>query len=93
LFGFVISHSSYFDYTLYRATSSGVAGMVQLVQGDFMKLPFADNTFDGCFAIESTCHAPDRTGVYSEIFRVLKVENGKLCHFCFILSESFFFLF
>jgi len=48
--------------------------MVQLVQGDFMKLPFADNTFDGCFAIESTCHAPDRTGVYSEIFRVLKVE-------------------
>jgi sterol 24-C-methyltransferase len=49
--------------------------MVQLVQGDFMKLPFPDNSFDACFAIESTCHAPDRAGVYSEILRVLKVPR------------------
>ena len=40
----------------------GCSDMVKLVQADFMKLPFPDNSFDGVFAIESTCHAPDRTG-------------------------------
>jgi len=48
------------------------ADKVNLVQGDFMKLPFPDNHFDGVYAIEATCHAPDRKGVYSEILRVLK---------------------
>lgn len=48
------------------------AGQVQVIQGDFMKLPFEDNSFDGVYAIEATCHAPDRVGVYSEILRVLK---------------------
>ena len=37
-----------------------------------MKLPFADNSFDAVYAIEATCHAPDRVKVYSEILRVLK---------------------
>lgn len=32
-------------------------------QGDFMKLPFPENHFDGVYAIEATCHAPDRTKV------------------------------
>ena len=50
----------------------GASDRVTLVQGDFMKLPFPDNHFDGVYAIEATCHAPDRMGVYSEIFRVLK---------------------
>merc|ERR1712072_1465224 len=50
----------------------GMSDSVELVQGDFMKLPFPDNHFDGCYAIEATCHAPDRVGVYSEILRVLK---------------------
>merc|ERR1711998_247691 len=50
----------------------GASDRVNLVQGDFMKLPFPDNSFDGVYAIEATCHAPDRVGVYSEIFRVLK---------------------
>jgi SAM-dependent methyltransferase len=25
-------------------------------QGDFMKMPFADGTFDGAYSIEATCH-------------------------------------
>ena len=48
------------------------------VKGDFMAQPFEDNTFDGVYAIEATVHAPDRTGCYAEIFRVLK--PGKI--FC-----------
>ncbi|KAJ4971147.1 hypothetical protein NE237_004246 [Protea cynaroides] len=42
------------------------------MQADFMKMPFADNTFDAVYAIEATCHAPDALGCYKEICRVLK---------------------
>lgn len=30
------------------------------LQGDFMNLPFEDNSFDAVYAIEATCHAPQR---------------------------------
>lgn len=29
------------------------------MQGDFMKMPLPDNSFDAVYAIEATCHAPD----------------------------------
>jgi len=50
----------------------GIFGQVKLIQADFMQLPFTESSFDGVYAIESTCHAPDRAKVYGEIFRVLK---------------------
>jgi len=58
----------------------GLNDKVQLIQGDFMKLPFPDNHFDGVYAIESTCHAPDRSKVYSEILRVLKPGGIFACY-------------
>jgi sterol 24-C-methyltransferase len=45
-----------------------------------MKLPFEDESFDGVYAIEATCHAPQREGVYSEIFRVLKPGRVFACY-------------
>lgn len=30
-----------------------------MLQADFMKMPFPDNSFDAIYAIEATCHAPD----------------------------------
>lgn len=30
-----------------------------IMQADFMKMPFPDNSFDAVYAIEATCHAPD----------------------------------
>lgn len=44
----------------------------KLVQADFHKLPFEDNSFDHCYSIEACCHSPDRRDVYREIMRVLK---------------------
>ena len=42
-------------------------------QGDFCAMTyFEDNTFEGGFAFEATCHAGALTTVYKEIFRVLK---------------------
>jgi len=62
------------------SSREGLRGQVELIQADFMKLPFADNTFDGVYAIESTCHAPDRAGVYGEILRVLKPGAVFACY-------------
>jgi sterol 24-C-methyltransferase len=42
------------------------------VKGDFMHIPFPDGSFDAAYQIEASCHAPDREGVYREIFRILK---------------------
>ena len=39
---------------------------------DFMDLPVDDATYHRIYAIGSTCHAPDRTRVFKELFRVLK---------------------
>jgi len=58
----------------------GLRDQVELIQGDFMKLPFEDNSFDAVYAIESTCHAPDRKGVYGEILRVLKPGGVFACY-------------
>lgn len=34
------------------------------MQGDFMKMPFPDNSFDAVYAIEATCHAPDPVCIF-----------------------------
>jgi sterol 24-C-methyltransferase len=46
-----------------------------VTHGDFMNIPFPKQTFDHVYAIEATCHAPDRTGCYTQVFNVLK-EGG-----------------
>ena len=35
----------------------GVTELCKPTQGDFLAMPFADNTFDAAYAIEATCHA------------------------------------
>lgn len=49
-----------------------VKDTTRLVQGDFMKLPFEKGSFDAAYAIEATCHAPDRVKCYREIYEALK---------------------
>mmetsp|Transcript_35134 Transcript_35134/g.100903 ORF Transcript_35134/g.100903 Transcript_35134/m.100903 type:complete len:388 (+) Transcript_35134:50-1213(+) len=62
------------------SSREGLRDQVELVQADFMKLPFPDASFDGVYAIESTCHAPDRAKVYGEILRVLKPGAVFACY-------------
>ncbi|GJP48145.1 hypothetical protein CLOM_g7422 [Closterium sp. NIES-68] len=50
----------------------GLDKLCTVVQGNFLQLPFEDNSFDAAYSIEATCHAPKLTDVYGEIFRVLK---------------------
>lgn len=50
----------------------GLAGRCSVVKGDFMSIQAADNYFDAAYTLEATPHAPDKVGVYREIFRVLR---------------------
>lgn len=50
----------------------GIDNTCNYVKADFMSMPFGDDSFDGIFAIEATCHAPNVFDCYKEIFRVLK---------------------
>ena len=52
---------------------AGLERMVDYVACSFMDMScIEDCTFDRGYAIESTCHAPDKAGAFAEIFRVLK---------------------
>ncbi|PWA02580.1 hypothetical protein BB558_001277 [Smittium angustum] len=64
------------DYQIQRATKyaikTGQQNNSEFVKGDFLDIPFPENTFDSVYAIEATCHAPEPYLVYKEIFKVLK---------------------
>ncbi len=52
---------------------AGIEHMVDYLACSFMDMgAVADDTFDRGYAIESTCHAPDKVGAFAEIYRVLK---------------------
>jgi sterol 24-C-methyltransferase len=68
--------------------AAGLTGQCDVVPGDFMTLPFPDESFDASYAIESTCHAPEREGVFAEVFRVLQ-PGGRFCGYEWCLTEQF----
>ena len=52
---------------------AGIDHMVEFIECSFMDMgSISDDTFDSGYAIESTCHAPDKAGAFAEIYRVLK---------------------
>lgn len=64
------------EYQVKRARmhnkKAGLDSLCEVVCGNFLQMPFADNSFDGVYSIEATCHAPKLEEVYQEIYRVLK---------------------
>ena len=64
------------EYQVNRARlhnrKAGLDSLCEVVCGNFLQMPFPDNSFDGAYSIEATCHAPKLEEVYGEIFRVLK---------------------
>ena len=65
------------EIQLQRARSlnaeAGLDQVIHCVPCNFMDMSiFEDDSFDRGYAIESTCHAPDKAGAFAEIFRVLK---------------------
>ncbi|KUJ65662.1 hypothetical protein ACZ90_45005 [Streptomyces albus subsp. albus] len=58
-----------------RARSAGLADRVRFEQVDAMRLPYAADSFDGAWAIESMFHMPDKGQVLSQIARVLRPQG------------------
>lgn len=72
------------EYQVKRARQhnkkAGLDAQCEVVQGNFLEMPFPEASFDGAYSIEATCHAPRLQDVYSEIFRVLKPGSLYLSH-------------
>ncbi|KAI3922555.1 hypothetical protein MKX01_006244 [Papaver californicum] len=64
------------EYQVNRAKEhnkkAGLDSLCEVVCGNFLQMPFEDNSFDGAYSIEATCHAPKLEEVYAEIYRVMK---------------------
>ncbi len=61
-------------YQIERAKTHtrGVQSLCRFIHGDYMQIPVGDDSYDGVYGIDATCHAPDKTALYGEIFRVLR---------------------
>jgi len=57
-------------------------------QTDFMKLDVPTESMDGAYAIEATCHAPDKTECFREIFRCLK-PGGVFCGYEWVMTDKY----
>ncbi|KAI9667973.1 MAG: hypothetical protein M1821_000793 [Bathelium mastoideum] len=68
--------------------SAGLSHKLEFVQGDFMDMPFPDNSFDAVYAVEATVHAPSLQGIYSEIRRVLK-PGGVVGIYEWLMTERY----
>ena len=55
---------------------------------DFLNVDAPDNSFDAVFAIEATCHAPDKLSIFSEVFRLLK-PGACFAAYEFCLTDRF----
>ena len=51
---------------------AGLTHLAGYLQCDFLHVDAPDGSFDAVYAIEATCHAPDKHSIYGEIFRLLK---------------------
>jgi sterol 24-C-methyltransferase len=64
------------DYQIKRGTQqnqqSGLSGQCSFMKADFMRLPVPDASYDAVYAIEATCHAPDKLKLFTELHRVMK---------------------
>eukprot|EP00986_Skeletonema_menzelii_P000774 scaffold220_cov135-Skeletonema_menzelii.AAC.3 len=68
----------------------GIDDKCRLTQGDFQKLPekFEAGTFDAAYAIEATCHSPDRKVCFSGVNKCLKKGGLFVGYDWVVLPES-----
>jgi sterol 24-C-methyltransferase len=66
----------------------GLADLCRLTQGDFQNLPWPDSTFDVAYAIEATCHSPDRVQTFSGVARVLK-PGGLFAGYEWVMTHKY----
>lgn len=68
--------------------ASSVGHLLNIQQGDYMKMPFPEQSFDKMYAIESMCHAPNLSGVYEQMYSRLK-PGGKACFYQWAMTGTY----
>jgi len=66
----------------------GLDHLCKLTRGDFQNLPWEKETFDVSFAIEATCHSPNRVVTFSGINRVLK-PGGLFASYEWVMTDKY----
>src|SRR5207249_224729 len=64
------------DYQIRRGVEQTRAARLEhlctFVKRDFMEIPPDDGPYDAVYAIEATCHAPDKAKLFGSLFRVMR---------------------
>lgn len=71
-----------------REHTRDIQAQCRFIHGDFMQVPERDDQFDAAINIEAIAHAPDKLGVFREIFRVLR-PGGGFAGYEWCLTDSF----
>ena len=66
----------------------GISDICRLTQGDFQNLPWPNETFDVAYAIEATCHSPDRVQTFGGVARVLK-KGGLFAGYEWVMTNKY----
>lgn len=66
----------------------GLDHLTDYIRCDFNTMPIADNSVDGAYEIEATCHAADRTKCFKEIFRTIK-PGGCFTGYEWVLTKKY----
>jgi phosphoethanolamine N-methyltransferase len=69
------------------AGAAGLADVARFVASAPGRLPFADESFDVVFSKDAMIHVPDKEGMFSELFRVLK-PGGVLAASDWLISHD-----
>ena len=71
-----------------RSKEAGLSHLADWIQCDFMQVDSPANSFDAAYSIEASCCAPDKTGIYREVFRLLK-PGGCFAAYEYCLTDRF----
>ena len=71
-----------------RSEAAGIGHLADWIECDFMQVDAPDASFDAAYSIEATCCAPEKTGVYGEVFRLLK-PGGCFASYEYCLTDRF----
>ena len=79
------------DYQIRRGTclniAAGLDKQCSFHKADFMSLRLEPGTADAAYAIEATCHAPDRKVVFKNVYDALK-KGGKFAVYEWVTTDK-----
>lgn len=66
----------------------GLEHLCSTKQSDFMNLPFAPESIDAAYAMEATCHAPDKAACFAQIYKALK-PGALFAGFDWVMTDKY----